>query len=103
MIEIGIGPAPVGRKIRNVDLTDQQYDDFARISGRMTKQRLDVIVRSADWNLWTPNIKGTVVQEVIKQSREAARGVMMMRYPQIVRNATQAKVDAFREEPEAIR
>jgi hypothetical protein len=103
MIELGIGPAPVARKIRNVDLDDKQYDDFARLSGRMTKQRLDVIVRSADWNSWTPSIKGTIVQEVIKQSREAARGVMMMKYPQIVRDATQAKRDAFTEEPDAIR
>jgi hypothetical protein len=103
MIELGIGPAPVTRKIRNVDLDDKQYDDFARLSGRMTKQRLNVIVQSADWNSWTPYIRGTIVQEVIKQSREAARGVMMMRYPQIVRDATQAKKDDFTDEPDPIR
>ena len=44
-----------------------------------------------------------MVQEVIKQSREAARGLMLMKYPQIVRDATQAKIDGFREQPEAIK
>ena len=103
MIELGIGPAPVQRKIRGVELTDQQYDDFSRLAGRMTKVRLDAIVRSPDWSQWPPNIKATVTQEVIKQSREAARGMTMLKYPQIVRDATQARINGFREAPEAIR
>ena len=103
MLDLGIGPAPVQRKIRNVDLTDAQYDDFSRIAGRTTKVRLDAIVASPDWANWPSNIKATVVQEVIKQSREAARGLMLMKYPQIVRDATQAKIDGFREQPEAIK
>lgn len=97
MVELGIHPAPVSRKIRNVDLTDEQYDDFARIAGRSTKMRLDAIVRSPDWRTWPPHIKRTVVTEVVNQSREAARGLMFMKYPQIVRDATAAKMKKFQD------
>ncbi len=95
LLNLGIHPAQVGRKIRNVELTDQQFDDFARIAGRMTKQRLDVIVRSPDWATWPQHIQRNVVEEVIKQSREAARGLIMMKFPQVVRDATAARLEKF--------
>jgi hypothetical protein len=103
MLDLGVAPAPVPRSIRNVDLTDGEYTDFARLSGRMAKLRLDAIVESADWRAWPNHVRHDVVAEVIKQSREAARGMMMAKYPHIPRDA----VDALREkrlgEPEPIR
>lgn len=98
MIKLGIAPAQVKRTIRNVPLTDQQYDDFARISGRMAKQRLDVIVRSPDFATWPAHVQHDVITEVIKQSREAASGIMMMQYPTIVQAATAAKLAKIRGE-----
>jgi hypothetical protein len=97
LVELGVHPAPVSRKIRNVELTDEQYDDFARIAGRSTKMRLDAIVRSPDWRTWPPHIKRTVVNEVVNQSREAARGLMFMKYPQIIRDATAEKMKKFQD------
>lgn len=98
MVDLGINPGQVPRKIRNVDLTDAQFDDFARIAGRMSKMRLDAIVKSPDYATWPNHIRHDVIAEVIKQSRETARGIMMMRYPQIVRDATQAKLDRLKDE-----
>jgi hypothetical protein len=91
MLSLGVTPATIERKIRNVDLDDQQYDDFARLAGRMTKQRLDTVVNSPDRQSWPSNVQHDVISEVIKQSREAARGMMMMKYPAIASQATQAK------------
>jgi hypothetical protein len=51
-VDLGIAPAKVERKLRNQELTDQEYDDFARIAGRPAKVRLDTIVRSPDWQIW---------------------------------------------------
>jgi len=92
MLQLGIYPAQPIRKIRNVDLTDQQYDDYSRISGRMTKMRLDAIVKSPDWQTWPNHIKHDVISEVIRQSREAASGVMMAKFPQIPADATAFKM-----------
>jgi hypothetical protein len=96
MVELGLHPAPVGRKIRNVELTDQQHLDFARLSGRMAKMRLDVIVGAPDWQTWAPSTKRDVITEVIRQSREVARGQIMAQDPTILQRATAAKFDKLR-------
>ena len=88
LAQMGIGIAPVQRTIRNVKLDDQQYDDFARLAGKMAKQRLDVIVRSPDWRNWPPGVRADAVAEVVRGSREAARGMMFMKYPSILSQAT---------------
>lgn len=93
MLNLGIYPAQLARKIRNVELTDDQYDEFSRIAGRMSKQRLDAIVRSADYQTWPNHIRHDVIAETITQSREAARGILMMKYPSIPHDATQIKLD----------
>lgn len=91
MAALNMGPAPVERKIRNIKLTDGQYDDFARLAGRMTKMRLDAIVRSPDWQTWPATIRRDVITETIRQTRAAATGVMMMKNPSIPAAAVQAK------------
>jgi hypothetical protein len=59
MLDLGIAPAKVERKIRNVELTEQEYDDFARLSGRFAKMRLDMIVKFADWQMWPAHVRTT--------------------------------------------
>ena len=59
----------------------------------MSKQRLDMIVRSPDFASWPNNIKVNVITEVIRQSREAARGMMMMKYPSLLMDSVQAQKD----------
>lgn len=98
MLDLGINPGQVARKIRNIDLTDEEFDDFARIAGRMTKMRLDQIVRSPNWQSWPPHVRHDVIQETMRQSREAARGMMLMKFPHIVRDAVQEKMDHLKDE-----
>ena len=102
MISLGIAPAQPERSIRNVKLTDEQYDDFARVAGRSTKMQLDRIVRNPDFQSWPPATKHEVIEEVLRQSREAARGWMMMRYPEIPRQAAQMQVQRRTGEPAPI-
>lgn len=96
MLELGVSPAPVDRSIRNVSLTDEQYDDYAKIAGRMAKMRLDAIVNSPDWSHWPPNAQHDVIQEVIKQSRETARGYIIAKDPTIVQRAYRQKMEKLR-------
>ena len=96
MLQLGISPAQVPRKIRNVDLADQQYDDFSRLAGRMAKMRLDAIVKSPQFQTFPDHVRHDVIVETIKQSRESARGVMMMKNPSIMRQATEDKMSRLR-------
>lgn len=102
MLQNGVSYGPVPKKIRNVELDDQQYDDFARIAGRTAKMRLDTIVRSQMFQQIPPKLRQDLMNETIKQAREAARNLMMMKYPQIARQATQDRLDKLREAPEKI-
>jgi N12 class adenine-specific DNA methylase len=90
--QLGIAPAPVERRIRAVPLSEQQYDDYARIAGSMTKMRLDVIVNSPDWRVMPPGTKYETINAVIDNCREVARNIMLMKYPQIAVQAARLKM-----------
>jgi hypothetical protein len=100
LINLGIAPAFLKRSIRLVPLTDQQYDDYMRVAGKIRKERLDVIVNSGQFHSWRGSQQHAVIQEVLKQSDEAARGWMMMHYPSIVRQSYNQKLDKMKAEDE---
>ena len=92
MLDIGVHPAPVKREIRNVQLTDQQYDDYSRISGRMLKGELNRIVGSQAWQTMPQETRLNVVNHSVTAIREAAAGIMMGKYPSIPVQANQQKL-----------
>ena len=99
MVQLGIGPAPVERKIRNVELTEKQYDDFARIAGRATKMRLDKFVNSQDWQRMPKEIQIHLIEETLRQSREMARGYIMSQDRTIPVRAYQLKMQKLQKGP----
>jgi predicted GNAT family acetyltransferase len=98
MVKLGVHPGPVNKKLRNVELTPEQYDDYARIAGRSTKMRLDAIVRSPDFQTWPDNVRYQVIEETIKQSREMATGAMFAKYPDVAHQATVERLAKIRGE-----
>ena len=93
--QLDVGISQVPRTIRNVKLSDQEYDDFQRFSGRLLKQRLNAFVTSAYWNQLDPNMKRQTVQEFVKQSRNVAREIMLGRYHHITADATRLRAHRF--------
>jgi len=93
MVRLGMGPAPPERKILNQQLTDEQYDYYSMIAGRMAKGRIDSMVRSPDWANVPDGQKRDLISLQIKNSREAARQAIMARDPTIAVRAAQAKKD----------
>jgi hypothetical protein len=96
MLNLGMGPAPVDRRILNVPLTEEQYDQFATIAGVMSKQRLDVIVNSPDFATWPNDIKMKVIESTIRQSRQSAEDIIKMKFPDILTQARDAKASKYR-------
>jgi hypothetical protein len=92
MLNLGIFPAAVGRKIRNVELTPEQYDDWARIAGRLAKLRMNAIVQSPSFSHMPPYLQHDLIAEQLRQSREVARNMMFMKYPSILVDARAAKM-----------
>jgi len=102
-LDYNFKPAMPERKIRNVELTDEQYTEFATLAGRLLHQRLDMFVRSPDWRTWPAWQKHYVMEETLRQSREVAIGAMFARHPQIARDAALARREKITGEPAPIR
>lgn len=64
--------------IRGVKLTDQQYADYIRISGRLIKSRLDELIGSDMWNAASDNLKSALVKKTVSSRRRAAQTAVMM-------------------------
>jgi hypothetical protein len=96
--QLDVGIPQVPRTIRNVKLTDQEYDDFQKYSGRLLKQRLTALVTSGYWNQLDPNTKRQTVQEFVSQSRNVAREIMLGKYHHIIADATRLRAHRFDDE-----
>jgi hypothetical protein len=84
-------PTALERKIRGVDLSDTQYEDYARTAGRMTKMQLDRLVNQASFAHWPDIAKRKAIESIVNGTRENARALMMMRYPVIWKTALEVK------------
>lgn len=91
LLDAGFFPSKVQRKISGVELSDKQYDDYARISGRMTKQRLGEIVQMQGFEQLPKFVREEMMRKTVEASRRAAREAVMMRYPEILQKAVAAK------------
>ena len=92
-------PTKIERKVRGVDLSDQQYDDLARISGRMARMRVNAMVNSPGFAIMPKELRAEQIRQVITNSREAARSMIMMQNPQIIEQATSNKIAKVRGKP----
>ena len=93
MYKLGIYPAPVKRTITNIPLTDQQYDDYARIAGRTLKMRLDKMVIAPQFQNLAPTVQHDWIKEQVDQSRKMAAETIKHMYPSIPAQATQNQKD----------
>lgn len=87
-------PSRPERKIRGVELTDQQYDDYTRVAGRLTKMRLNALVQVPGFDQVPVSRQVDVISKIVNSSRESARGYTMMQNPDIIQKAVEAKIIA---------
>ena len=92
LLDRAIRVAMVERKIRNVQLTPEQYDDYARISGRLTKMNLDRLILSPSFAQMPRGTQHDIIIENMRQSRETARNMMFMKYQSLLVDAHDAKM-----------
>jgi hypothetical protein len=88
MDELHFKVSAVPRKIRGVDLTDQQHDDFARLSGRLAKIGLDEALRTLGFSKLVPAAQVERMHKIITVARGEAETTVMM-------NATHTENDIW--------
>jgi hypothetical protein len=92
-------PSVPQRKIRGVELTDQQYDDYSRLAGRFAKMQLSNLVSMEGWHTIPTEMRVEMVHKIITGSRESARTTVMLQNvggpDDIIQKATDAKTSAL--------
>ena len=96
---LGIAPARVLRRIGNIDLTPQQYDDYTRFSGTLLKANLDKLVGSEMFAPLPANSQRLAINHMITASHTTARSMMLMKYPQLAADVYQKMVAVKSGEP----
>jgi hypothetical protein len=91
MLALGMHQAMPERTIRNVRLTDQEYNDWATMKGRLTKLALDRIVRSPTFLNLPPEGKRDLIVHAQHEAGETARGAMFAKYRHILIDARNIK------------
>lgn len=97
MEALNIGVGKLSDKIRGVKLDDQQYDDYARIAGKLTKVRLDAIVKNSGFANLPQMTQIDAIKRTIDTSREAARSLILMQNPGLVKQAIDNKTNKLKE------
>ena len=92
LLAAGYYPGKLERKIRGVELSDQQYDDFTRIGGRMSRMRMNALVNTPGFAQMPKQIQQDKIKDIITSAREAARSMILMQNPDIIVKANQAKL-----------
>ena len=94
MLSLGVVPSPLERKIRGVDLTSVQYDEYQWVAGRLVRATLVNLVSQPGWQDVPAWSRKKVVAKAIDRARARGRTYMLMARPEIISAATAAKLQA---------
>ncbi|MEI6283173.1 MAG: hypothetical protein WCP82_10765, partial [Alphaproteobacteria bacterium] len=72
---LGFYPAKVDDKIRGVKLTDQQYDDYQRIAGRIARVKMETLMSQPGWNQRAVEVKREAAVKVFNHPTWGAREI----------------------------
>lgn len=91
----GYFPAPVEKKIAGVELSPEQYHQYAQKAGMLAKLRLNILVGLPGFNQLSTYTKHEMMQEAVTGSRSAAAQWLMAQpgNTDIMKKATKLKQD----------
>jgi hypothetical protein len=93
-LQIGIPALP--KKIMGVKLSEEEYDDFARIAGQFTKIVLNDLVATPGWNDTPPGQRIEMIHKIVTKQREVAiETVKVLHAQDILTKAMAARAAKF--------
>ncbi|MBF0561094.1 MAG: hypothetical protein HQL37_03550 [Alphaproteobacteria bacterium] len=88
-------PAKVTRQIAGVDLTPVQYEELQRTAGVTAHALVLQTMKTPGWDQVPDQLRAKVLDEVIFKARQLAKTRVMMMFPQIMRDASAAKLEGL--------
>jgi len=88
-------PGKVADRINGVKLTEQQYHDYQKLSGRLSHDLLTEIILQPNFSEMPEFAQVEVINDIIGDAREEARGEMLRLYPEIIDQAIQSRQELY--------
>jgi len=76
--DLGLFPAPFDRKLRGVELTPEQYDEYKRVGGRTAKMMLNNLIQPGFERL-PKGIQTQMIQKMITEGRKVGEDNVLMK------------------------
>lgn len=92
MLRLGNWKSPVERTIQGVDLTPEQHDEYAKISGRLTRTALQ-FVGAPGWESMPDFGKRQAIDDAFTASRRMAEGYMLAAHQDLLGNVLNTRVE----------
>ena len=96
MDELGLSVSRLNPEVRGVRLSPQQYDDYSRIAGKLSRMLLSGGVTTPGFSALPPETQKAWVTRQVDVAREQARQNVMAMYPDIMRQAAENKARQVR-------
>ncbi|RAU21074.1 hypothetical protein CU669_15060 [Paramagnetospirillum kuznetsovii] len=77
MERLGITMSKLKRDIRGVELTDQQYGDYQRLAGRLTRQVLEQTINAPGWNTVSDFARRETLSKIVTGTRQQAQAAII--------------------------
>jgi hypothetical protein len=93
---LGYAPDYPPETIRGVRLTPDQYDEYVKLSGKLSKMQLDKMIVAPQWNAIPAEGRLDLMKGAIQKGRDIAATAIMIKAQgsgnDIMRRATDAKL-----------
>lgn len=90
---LDIKPAPPADRIKGVKLPPQLYDIYQSTAGPFTRTALEHYVNAPGWQDMPIGVRAEIFRRTIASTREAAGAAMQMRYPQLIQQGVEDRMN----------
>ncbi len=90
---LDIKPAPPQDRIKGVKLPPQLYDIYQSTTGPFTKTALENYINTPGWHDLPIGVRQDIFRSTIRATREAAGAAMQMRYPQLIQQGVEGRMN----------
>ena len=94
MLRLGVAPSKPTRKIRDVELSPEQYDLMQTASGQSARQMLNTLTKQPGWQDVPDGVKKDAMLDVFRQASDVGRAAVFMQFPELGDAIAQKQMEA---------
>lgn len=86
-------PSPVGERLSNVTLSEEQWADYATKAGKLFYLNMNEQVTNPNWTKLSGDAQRDIAEDTLKEARKMARTYMHMTYPELAKKSAKQNIN----------